>query len=69
MKKPKNRASPLSNKAPMCTVMALSSDDAWRMGPSPPRVITRSILWAPWPVVNSYDDIRIAGAAIVQYIG
>ena len=39
------------------TAPTLNNDDAWRMVPSPPRVITRSILWAPWPIVKSYKDI------------
>ena len=30
------------------------------MVPSPPSVITRSILWEPWPVVDGIDDIWVA---------
>jgi hypothetical protein len=48
------------------TAPTLNSDDAWRMVPSPPRVMTRSILWAPWPVVNSINDVCVLRRSTYQ---
>jgi hypothetical protein len=41
------------------TAPTLNNDEAWRIVPSPPSVMTKSIFSAPCPVMDSYGSIQV----------